>query len=188
MRRFRSSASLAVVASCAIFVEAGAIQAGSPAAPEAAARPKKSVYGKLESVSTRLNGLFMILDDGKRLAWRFEPAVIAEAAKVELGSPLIVIYREIGGKEKRVTAVAFPGATATATYMNLTGGRVVLRSAPLVEGACSPTATPVQETTIPTGGLAEVPEGCWCCAAAGEACTPANKSGAGRALLVGCFE
>ena len=72
--------------------------------------------------------------------------------------------------------------------MNLTGDRVVLRSAPLVEGACSSAAQPVQETTIPKGGIAEVVEGCWCCADADEACTPANKSGVGRALLVGCFE
>jgi hypothetical protein len=57
-----------------------------------------------------------------------------------------------------------------------------------VGGACSPTAEPVQETTIATDGIAEVVDGCWCCADAGETCTPGNKSGVGRAFLVGCFE
>jgi len=171
-----------------------ALLTGVKAAPVAAqassepARAKKSVYGKLESVNARLNGVFMTLDDGKRLAWRFEAPVIAEIQKVELGNPMIVIYRQVTPADKRVTAVAFPGTAKIPIYLNLTGDRVVLRSAPLVDGACSNTAEPLQETTIPRSGMAEVVEGCWCCAVAGDTCTPANKSGAGRALLVGCFE
>ena len=114
-------------------------RAAAQATPEGP-RAKKSVYGKLESVNTRLHGLFMTLEDGKRLAWQLNAAVIAEVEKVEPGSPMIVIYRQITPTEKRVTAVAFPGTAKTPTYVNLTGERVALRSAPMVDGACSATA------------------------------------------------
>lgn len=186
MKHTRSGVCLAVAFTLALLGGPGS-RAAAQAAPEPA-RAKKSVHGTLESVNTRLNGLFMTLEDGKRLAWQLNAAVIAEVEKMKPGSPMIVIYRQITATEKRVTAVAFPGTAKAPTYLNLTGERVALRSAPMVDGACSPTAAPVQETTIPTGGIAEVVEGCWCCVAAGEACTPANKSGVGRALLVGCFE
>jgi hypothetical protein len=46
----------------------------------------------------------------------------------------------------------------------------------------------VAESLIPDGGVAEVLEACWCCAVPGESCTPGNKSGQGRALLVNCFK
>jgi hypothetical protein len=46
----------------------------------------------------------------------------------------------------------------------------------------------VSESVIPSGGLAEVMDECWCCAPVGESCTPGNKSGLGRALLVRCFK
>lgn len=114
-------------------------------------RTYKSVYGKLESVDPSLKGVVMRSDAGERLAWRFDTAVIAEAARFKPGANMIVIYRQLSSNEKRVTALAFPG-TAT------------------------------------SGGLAEVTEPCWCCAPAGETCTPGNESGQGRALLVGCFK
>ena len=76
-------------------------EAGPPA-------PKKSVYGKLQSVDKSLNGVIMMSDSGDRLAWRFEPAVIAEVARFKPGDPMIVIYRQITPNEKRVTAVASP--------------------------------------------------------------------------------
>src|SRR5262245_45196085 len=158
MTRLRSCASLAVAAGLSLLAVAGAPRAAAQAGADPT-RAKKSVYGKLESVNARLNGLFMTLEDGKRLAWRFEAPVIAEAAKVKVGNPMIVIYRQIGGNDKRVTAVAFPGTADTPTYMNLTGNRVVLRSAPMDGGACSPTAEPVTETTMPNGGLAEAGAG-----------------------------
>jgi hypothetical protein len=157
-------------------------QAGPPA-------PKKSVYGKLESVDKSLNGVFMMSDAGERLAWRFEPAVIAELARFKPGDPMIVIYRQITPNEKRVTAVAFPGSATTPIYVNLTGDRVVLRSSPAVSGECGqPDAGPIKESTIPIGGMAEAMEACWCCASPGETCTTGNKTGLGRALLVQCFE
>lgn len=164
-------------------------RAAAQAPPAAPSRPKKSVYGKLEAVDKRLNGVFMRSDDGKRLVWRFESAVIAEADRFKPGDPMIVIYRQVTPNDKRVTAVAFPGTAKVPTYVNLTGSRVTLRSAPMVEGACGrPDAGPVQEITIPAGGTAETAEACWCCASADETCTPGNKTGVGRALLVQCFE
>lgn len=163
-----------------------------PAAGQASAdppRPHKSVYGKLQSVDETLNSVIMKSDTGERLAWRLDAAVIAEAARFKPGDPMIVIYRQLAPNEKRVTAVAFPGTATTPLYVNMTGSRVVLRSAPFVNGACGqPNAGPVNESTIPSGGLAEVLEACWCCAPSGETCIPGNKSGRGRALLVQCFQ
>ena len=151
-------------------------------APRAAAqapsdsRTRKSVYGKLDSVSKRHNGVVMISDDNKRLAWKFDASVIEEIEKVAPGNPMIVIYRQISPNDKRVTAVAFPGTAQKPTYKNLTGERVMLRSAPLVNGACGP-ADPatVQESTIPRDGLAEATDGCWCCAIPGPELRPGEQ-------------
>jgi hypothetical protein len=103
---------------------------------------------------------------------------------------MIVIYRQISPSDKRVTAVAFPGTAKMPTYVNMTGWKVTLRSSPMVGGVCSqtPGLAPISESIIPTDGRAEVMEACWCCAPAGEACTPSNKSGLGQALLVKCFQ
>jgi hypothetical protein len=150
---------------------------------------KKSVYGKLESVDTRLNGAFMRSDQGKRLAWRFDKKVIAEMARFHPGDPMIVIYRQISSNEKRVTAVAFPGSAETPVYVNLTGARVLLRSAPMKDGACgAPDAGPIVDSVIPDGGRAEAPDACWCCSTSDATCNPANKTGKGIALLSQCFE
>lgn len=152
-------------------------------------RPHKSVYGKLAAVDKTLNGVAMTTETGERLAWRFSPRVVAEAAQFKPGDRMIVIYRQIAANEKRVTAVAFPGSAATPIYVNTTGARVTVRSTAPVDGVCGqPGGGPVTEAVIPAGGKAEVLEGCWCCAASGGSCTPGNKSGNGRALLVQCFE
>ena len=152
-------------------------------------RPHKSVYGKLSVIDKSLNGVAMTTDTGERLAWRFNPRVVEEAAQFKPGDRMIVIYRQIASNEKRVTALAFPGSAKTPIYVNTTGQRVLVRSAAPVEGACGqPGEGKVTEAVIPAGGMAEVLEGCWCCATDGESCTPGNKSGNGRALLVHCFE
>jgi len=101
---------------------------------------------------------------------------------------MIVIYRQTRPNEKVVTAVAFPGAAATPIYVNVTGSRVALRSGPATDGACSENAGPVNESTIPADGLAEISDACWCCAPAGDSCAPTTKSGLGRAILVQCFK
>lgn len=162
--------------------------AGAQASADAA-RPHKSVYGTLEKADSSLGGVFMKSDKGERLAWRFPAAIVAEVAKFEPGDPMIVIYRQISPSEKRVTAVAFPGAASTALYVNMTGSRVMLRSAPKVGDACGQVDPgSVTEQMIPVGGMGEAGGACWCCAAAGGSCVPGNKTGIGKALLVSCFE
>ncbi len=160
------------------------------AAPAGEAKTHKSAYGKLESIIASRNGVIMRTDAGERLAWKFDPTVIAELAKFKPGDPMIVIYRQISPSDKRVTAVAFPGTAKTPTYINMTGWKVTLRSSPMVGGVCSqaPGAAPISESIIPTDGRAEVLEACWCCAPSGETCTPSNKSGVGQAFLVKCFQ
>jgi hypothetical protein len=149
----------------------------------------KSVYGKLESVEPSRNGVIMRSDGGERLVWRFAAPVMAELARFNPGDRIIVIYRQLSPNEKRVTAVAFPGAADTALYVNMTDSSVVLRSAPAADGACGTAgAGPVDETTIPRTGRAEAAGACWCCASAGETCSPGNKTGLGKAFLVGCFK
>jgi hypothetical protein len=151
--------------------------------------PHKSVYGTLAAVDKSLNGVAMTTEAGERMAWRFNPRVVEEAGQFKLGDRMIVIYRQIASNEKRVTALAFPGSAKTPIYVNTTGGRVVVRSTAPVDGVCGRSSEgQVTEAVIPAGGIAEVLEGCWCCAAVGESCTPGNKSGNGRALLVHCFE
>ncbi len=154
-----------------------------------APRTHKSVYGKLDGVDASRNGVIMKSDSGERLGWQFKPEVVAEVATFKPGDPMIVIYRQISPNEKRVTAVAFPGAASSALYVNMTGERVLLRSAPAVNDVCGqPDAGPVSESMIPVGGKGEGLEACWCCARAGQSCTPGNKTGQGKALLVSCFE
>jgi hypothetical protein len=191
MSRSRSSVAptLLVVIALASIGGAGRAHAQAPAAvasPEAA--PTKSVYGKLLSVDNSLNNVLMTEDGGAKLAWHFEAPVIAEAARFKPGDPLIVIYRQTSPKQKRVTAIAFPGSAKTPIYVNMTSDRILLRSAAGVNGSCSATSGPVSESTIPSRGLAEVMDECWCCAPQGETCTPGNKSGLGKALLVQCFK
>jgi hypothetical protein len=102
---------------------------------------------------------------------------------------MIVIYRQISKNEKRVTAVAFPGKAETPTYLNMTGFRILMRSSPAVNGVCGdPAAQPVTEHIVSNGGLVEALDACWCCASVGETCSPANRTGQGKAVLVSCFK
>jgi hypothetical protein len=195
---------LAVALALSLGGPAPRAAAQAPPAPEAAVphpegspdptipdptRPHKSVYGKLSVIDKTLNGVAMTTDSGERLAWRFNPSVVKEAAQFKPGDRMIVIYRQIASNEKRVTALAFPGSAKTPIYVNTTGQRVLVRSTAAVDGVCGgPGEGKVTESVIPAGGIAEVLDGCWCCATDGESCTPGNKSGNGRALLVHCFQ
>jgi len=172
-------------ASCllAILLAAPAMAASPPPTT-----PQKSVRGSLSIVDKRLNGVSIVTADNRRLAWRFKPEIIAKVAEFPLGSPTIVIYRQRSPSEKQVTAIAFPGTAATPIYENFTGSRILLRSAPAVDGVCGVEgAEPVHDSVIPAGGRAEVLDACWCCAPAGEGCSPGTKSGLGRAFLHSCF-
>lgn len=186
-RRAHAAARLAPAAALILAASGSRAVAQAPAAPTP---PTKSVYGKLLSVDTGLNNVLMTEDGGAKLAWRFDARVVAEAARFKPGAPVIVIYRQTGPgpKDKRVTAIAFPGSAKAPIYMNLTSDRVVLRSAAGVNGSCSQTSGPVSESTLPSGGLAEVMDECWCCAPAGDSCTPGTKSGLGKAFLAQCFK
>jgi len=169
---------------------AAAAPAPAPTATPDLSRPQKSAYGTMSAIDKSLSAVAMKTREGKRLAWKFPPRVIAQIIEnFKVGDPMIVIYRQISDSEKRVTAVAFPGSAATPIYVNTTGERVTVRTSPMVDGVCGrPEAEPISESTLPADGLAEVPEACWCCAVLGESCTPGNKSGNGRAFLVTCFK
>ena len=183
----RTSALSASSFSLALVLGTPAPSATAQASPEPA-RVHKSVRGTLQSVDRRLSSVIMKSDAGETLTWRFGPAVITEAAKFKAGAPVIVIYRQTAPNEKRVTALAFPGAATKPVYVNLTGARVVLRSAPAVGDVCGPAESgSVTESVIPPGERAEVKDACWCCAPTGNTCTPGNKSGIGQALLERCF-
>ena len=157
-----------------------------------AQRPSKiavrTVYGKIEMVNESVRGLAIVADDGQRMAWQLDKKVIDQVKAFKPGDPVVVIYRERGA-DKAVTAIAFPGAATTPVYVNTTGQRVVLVSGPLVNGDCGqPADVPPRTTNILTGGQAETSDACWCCAPAGGTCTPANKTGLGRAFLTRCYE
>jgi hypothetical protein len=178
------AAALIAVSAARAGAQAAATPTGDPT------KPHKSVYGKLERIDPSLNAVFMKSDSGQRMAWQVGAAVIAEAKAMKPGTPLIVIYRLIGTSDKKVTAIAFPGTAASPIYVNTTGSGVEVRSGPMVGGVCGGPGdeATVNQSTIPIGGRAEVLDACWCCAARGDSCVPANKSGAGIAYLVSCFE
>ena len=166
---------------------------GAPA-PRAAAQStapgglaSRTVHGKLEMVNESVNGVAVVSDEGQRMAWQFDKTVIEQLKGFKPGDPVVVIYRQRGA-DKAVTAIAFPGAAATPIYVNTTGQRVELVSGPMVNGACGqPADKPVNRTTIPTGGRAETADACWCCAPAGQACVPSNRTGLGQAFLIHCY-
>jgi hypothetical protein len=148
----------------------------------------RSVHGKLEMVNESVNAVAVVSDDGQRMAWQFDKAVIAQLKEFKPGDPVVVIYR-VRGTDKAVTALGFPGAAKSPIYINTTGQRVELVSGPMVNGACGQASdVPVNTTTIPIGGRADTPDACWCCAPAGQACVPTNKTGLGRAFLIHCYE
>jgi hypothetical protein len=139
-------------------------------------------------VNESVNGVAVVSDEGQRMAWQFDKTVIEKIKGFKPGDPVVVIYRERGA-DKAVTAIAFPGKAATPVYVNTSGQRVELVSGPMVGGACGqPADAPVNRTTIPTGGRAETADACWCCAPAGQACVPSNRTGLGQAFLIHCYE
>jgi hypothetical protein len=148
----------------------------------------RTVYGKLQMINESVNGVAVVAENGQRMAWQFDEKVIAQIKGFKPGDPVVVIYRERGA-DKAVTAIAFPGKAATPVYVNTSGQRVELVSGPMVGEACGKAPdTPVHRTTIPTGGRAETQDACWCCAPAGQACVPSNRTGLGQAFLIHCYE
>ena len=187
MGRYRLGTGLVVALLLGMLPGALATRAAAQsAAPGGLA--SKTVHGKLEMVNESVNGVAVVSDDGQRMAWQFDKAVIARLKDFKPGDPVVVIYR-LRGADKAVTAIGFPGAADTPVYVNLTGQRVALVSGPMVNGACGqPAAEPLHATNILSGGQAETSDACWCCAPAGRSCTPANRTGLGRAFLTRCYE
>jgi hypothetical protein len=183
----RSTAGLAVVVLLGLGSGASAVRA--LAQQEAPSRPaSRTVYGKLEMVNESVNGVAIVSDKGQRMAWQLDGKLIAQLKDFKPGDPVIVIYRQ-RGSDRAVTAIAFPGKAESPIYVNTTGQRVELVSGPKVEGACGqPSEAAIRRTTIPIGGRAETQDECWCCAPAGQACVPSNRTGLGRAFLIHCYE
>jgi hypothetical protein len=166
----------------------GALPAAPAAAQGTAVRAFKTVRGKIEMINPSVNGVAVLSDDGQRMAWQFDKAVIDKIKGFKPGDPVVVILRE-RGKDKAVTAIAFPGAAAVATYVNMTGERVQFVSGPLVDGDCDAEAPePPTVQSLGTGREVETKDACWCCAPAGQACRPANKTGLGLGFLTRCYE
>jgi hypothetical protein len=185
MGRLRSRAGLGLALLLGVLPGALARPAAAQGTGKLASR---TVHGKLEMVNESVNAIAVVSDDGQRMAWQFDKAVIAQLKEFKPGDPVVVIYR-VRGADKAVTALGFPGAAKSPIYINTTGQRVELVSGPMVNGACGqPSDAPLNTTTIPTGGMAETSDACWCCAPAGQVCTPANKTGLGRAFLTRCYD
>jgi hypothetical protein len=187
-----SSTRWAACLGAGLLLALGTGEATPQAAPSPAAGAGRittqTVHGKLDLVNETLNGIAVVSDDGKRMAWQLDKGVIAQVKQFQKGDPVVVIYRVRGGG-KAVTAIAFPGAAGSPTYVNTSGERVELVSGPMADGACGkPPEGSTHTTTIPIGGRAETQDACWCCAPAGNACVPANKTGLGQAFLVHCYE
>jgi hypothetical protein len=187
MGSLRSKAGLAVALLLGLWPGAPTTRADAQGAPPSRVA-FETVHGKLEMVNESVNGVAVVSDDGKRMAWQLDKKVIAQLKAFKPGDPVVVIYR-VRGAGKAVTAIAFPGAAATPVYVNTSGERVELVSGPMVDGACGkPAEASIHRTTIPTGGRAETADACWCCAPAGQACVPSNRTGLGQAFLVHCYE
>lgn len=181
----RDRCSVATLLAAAVLLPSLATSVAAQGAGDLAYR---SVHGTLEMVNPSVNGVAVVSDDGQRMAWQFDKRVIERLKAFKKGDPVVVIYRQRGA-EKAVTAIAFPGAAETPVYVNTTDQRVTLVSGPMADGACGkPSAEPLRTTNILSGGQAETSDACWCCAPAGQTCTPANRTGLGRAFLTRCYE
>ena len=187
MGRYRLGAGLVVALLLGMLPGARATRAAAQSTAPGGLS-SKTVHGKLEMVNESVNGVAVVSDEGQRMAWQFDKAVIARLKDFKPGDPVVVIYR-LRGADKAVTAIGFPGAAETPVYVNMTGQRVALVSGPMVNGTCGqPAAEPLHATNILSGGQAETSDACWCCAPAGKSCTPANRTGLGRAFLTRCYE
>jgi hypothetical protein len=152
----------------------------------------QSIDGTIESIDMRLGGVILKARDGKRHAWRLQPAVLQEVARHKPGDWMWMIYRQVGPSERAVTALGFPGPEQKPIYLNATDSTVLLRTGPFSEGACR--AVPREQTTdysLRAGDEMVDDAPCWCCANRDRQCELANRShdehGTGRIVLARCF-
>jgi len=181
-----------------LLILAVALALGSPA-DRAAAQPVanaplilQSIDGTIESIDMQLGGVILKARDGKRHAWRLQPAVLQEVARHKPGDWMWMIYRQVGPSERAVTALGFPGPEEKPIYLNATGSTVLLRTGPYTDGACR--AVPREQTTdynLRAGDEMVDAAPCWCCANRDKQCELANRShdehGTGRIVLARCF-
>jgi hypothetical protein len=154
-----------------------------------------SVSGTLATVDKPLNGLVIRNEAGEHVAWRLDRSVIEQVSKFKKGDRLWIIYRELGGGDRAVTAVGFPGSEAKPVYVNATGSTVRLRTAPYVNGACRGYREDGQvgQFRLFRGSSTEDEAPCWCCSSIEQTCEPANRSYepgdkvTGRIILSRCF-
>jgi hypothetical protein len=154
-----------------------------------------TMTGTLLTVDKPLSGLIIKTEAGQQMAWRLDRSVIEQVARFKRGDRIYVIYRELGGGDRAVTAVGFPGSEKKPVYVNATGHTVRLRTGPYVENACSGyrESTQVGQFRLPRGSTTEDEAPCWCCSSIEQTCEPANRAYApsdqatGRIVLSRCF-
>ena len=174
--RFSFAALLAVLA------PAGLLGAQTTAVPSPRSLPQGSVRGTLVKVHTQRNGVIIRDDEtGAQMAWKLDPSVIAEIENFKPGDRLYIIYRRLFGGDRAVTAIGFPGTAPKPEYRNATGGAVQLVTGPLVGsgGSCSGVRdrAALREYRVLRGKSTDAAaEPCWCCAAFGQTCEPANRA------------
>jgi hypothetical protein len=165
-------------------------------APQPGAVAQGSVSGTLVTIDKPLSGLILKTDEGRQMAWRLDRSVIEQVAKFKKGDRLWVIYRELGGGDRAVTAVGFPGSEKLPVYVNATGAAVRLHTAPyLASGVCRGYREDgqVSRALIRRGALADNEAPCWCCSSMEKTCEPANRAYepgdkvTGRIILSRCF-
>jgi hypothetical protein len=157
--------------------------------------PQGSISGTLVSVDTRRNGVIIRDEAGAQMAWKLDPSVVKELGAFKPGDRLWIIYRQVGGGNRAVTAIGFPGTAQKPEFRNATGSYVRLVTGPFVNGACGgvrdPSELRVHRMMRLSSTEDEAP--CWCCAAAEQTCEPANRSWepgdkvTGRIILSRCF-
>ena len=155
-----------------------------------------SVSGTLVTVDKPLSGLILRTDEGRQMAWRLDRSVLEQLSRFKKGDRMWVIYRELGGGDRAVTAIGFPGTETVPVYVNATGAGVRLHTAGYLEGGtCRGYREDgqVSHQLVLRGGRAGNEARCWCCSSMQETCDPANRAYepgdrvTGRIILSRCF-
>jgi hypothetical protein len=156
-----------------------------------------SVSGTLLTVDKPLSGLIIRTDEGRQMAWRLDRSVLERVARFKKGDRLWIIYRELGGGDRAVTAIGFPGSEKVPVYVNATGVGVRLHTAAYLEGgACRgyrEEGVVVSSSLVRRGASAGNEAPCWCCSSMQQTCEPANRAYepgdlvTGQIILSRCF-
>ena len=165
-------------------------------APPTGSLATGSVSGTLVNVDKPLSGLILRTDEGRQMAWRLDRSVVEELSRFKKGDRLWIIYRELFGGDRAVTAIGFPGSEKVPVYVNATGAAVRLHTAAYLDsGACRGYREEgqVSSSLVRRGASADNEARCWCCSSMQETCEPANRAYepgdrvTGRIILSRCF-